>query len=120
MREDRKDISQLCPLKVQEDSLLFADLFADMAAMHNSDYIHIGGDETYLLGHCPECALKAATEGKSKLFVDYMKMMCDIVISLGKKPVMWADILLKYPEAAEELPAETIFVDWNYGSYNFV
>jgi hypothetical protein len=115
IREDRKDISQLCPLKVQEDSLLFADLFADMAAMHNSDYIHIGGDETYLLGHCPECALKAATEGKSKLFVDYMKMMCDIVISLGKKPVMWADILLKYPEAAEELPAETIFVDWNYG-----
>ncbi|HCM59496.1 MAG TPA: N-acetyl-beta-hexosaminidase, partial [Bacteroidales bacterium] len=90
LREDRKEISQLCPLKEEGDSLLFADLFADMAEMHRSDYIHIGGDETYLLGHCPACSLKAATEGKSKLFVDYMKMMCDIVISLGKKPVMWA------------------------------
>jgi len=42
-------------------------------------------------------------------------MMCDIIISLGKKPVMWADILLKYPEAANEMPDETIFIDWNYG-----
>ncbi len=89
LREDQKDISQLCPLKEKEDSLLFTDLFADMAEMHESDYIHIGGDETYLLGHCPACSLKAATEGKSKLFVDYMKMMCNIVISNGKKPVDW-------------------------------
>lgn len=115
LKEDRKDISQLCPLKEEADSLLFADLFADLASMHKSDYIHIGGDETYLLGHCPACSLKAATEGKSKLFVDYMKMMCDIIISLGKKPVMWADILLKYPEAAAEMPDETIYIDWNYG-----
>ncbi len=115
LREDRKDISQLCPLKTEADSLLFADLFADMAEMHHSDYIHIGGDETYLLGHCPACSLKAATEGKSKLFVDYMKMIANTVISLGKKPVMWADILLKYPEAASEMPKETIFIDWNYG-----
>jgi hypothetical protein len=28
---------------------------------------------------------------------------------------MWADILLKYPEAATQLPKETIFIDWNYG-----
>jgi len=115
LKEDRKDISQLCPLEEEADSLLFADLFTDMASMHQSDYIHIGGDETYLLGHCPDCSLKVATEGKSKLFVDYMKMMCDIIISLGKKPVMWADILLKYPEAATEMPDETIFIDWNYG-----
>ncbi len=115
LREDRKDISQLCPLEEEADSLLFADLFADLASMHKSEYIHIGGDETYLLGHCPDCSLKAATEGKSKLFVDYMKMMCDIIISLGKKPVMWADIMLKYPEAVAEMPDETIFIDWNYG-----
>lgn len=115
LREDRKDISQICPLKTEGDSLLFKALFADMASLHPSPYIHIGGDETYLLGHCPACAAKAAEQGKSKLFVDYMKMMCHIVRDLGKIPVMWADILLKYPEAAGELPPETIFIDWNYG-----
>lgn len=115
LREDPKAPSQVCPLKTESDSLLFSNLFADMASLHTSKYIHIGGDETYLLGHCAECSKKAATEGKSKLFVDYMKMMCDIVVKLGKTPVMWADILLKHPEAASELPKQTIFIDWNYG-----
>ena len=115
LKEDRKDISQLCPLKTKADSLLFSDLFSDLASLHNSEYIHIGGDETYLLGHCPECAGKAAKDGKSKLFVDYMKMICEIIVGMGKKPVMWADIILKYPEAAAELPKETVFIDWNYG-----
>ena len=115
LKEDRKDISQICPLKTVADSLLFSDLFADMVSTHTSKYIHIGGDETYLLGHCAECSKKAATEGKSKLFVDYMKMICNIVVGMGKQPVMWADILLKHPEAASELPKETIFIDWNYG-----
>lgn len=115
LKEDKKEISQICPIRVEKNSNLFFELFQDMASMHPSKYIHIGGDETYLLGHCELCSSKAAQEGKSKLFVDYMKMICNQVIQLGKTPVMWADILLKYPEAAEELPKETIFIDWNYG-----
>ncbi|MBJ7881660.1 family 20 glycosylhydrolase [Gelidibacter salicanalis] len=115
LKEDRKDISQLCPMEVLGNKALFTDLFTDLAEMHNSNYIHIGGDETYLLGHDEKCKAKVEKEGKSKLFVDHMKMIAEIVIGLGKKPVMWADIILKYPEAAAELPEETIFVDWNYG-----
>ena len=115
LSEDPKDNSQVCPLKIQADSLLFQDLFADMAAMHPSQYIHIGGDETYLLGHDDTCSAFAQKEGKSKLFVNYMKVMSEIVIKLGKTPVMWADMILKYPEAADLLPKQTILMDWNYG-----
>lgn len=42
-------------------------------------------------------------------------MLCDIVISLGEIPVLWADIALKHPDALKLLPPQTIFVDWNYG-----
>lgn len=115
LKEERKDISQICPLESEGNLALFTDLFTDMATLHKADYIHIGGDETYLLGHCEKCSLKAEKEGKSKLFVDHIKMITHIVTGLGKKPVMWADILLRHPEAAEELPKETIFIDWNYG-----
>lgn len=115
LKEDRKDISQICPLKTEGDSLLFTELFTDLISLHQSKYIHIGGDETYLLGHCADCRKKAEEESKSKLFVDYMSMICESIIELGKTPVMWADILLKHPEAADELPKETVFVDWNYG-----
>jgi len=115
LREDQKDYSQVCPLEKEGDSALFTDLYTELASTHTSKYIHIGGDETYLLGHDEKCRVKAAKEGKSKLYTDYIKMLCDIVIKLGKRPVLWADIALKYPEAIKSLPKGTVFVDWNYG-----
>ena len=115
LRESEKDISQVCPLEVEGDKKLFTDLFKDMISLHKSKYIHIGGDETRLLGHCPKCSAKVAAEGKSKLFADYLAMICKIVTDEGKIPVVWADIVLKYPEIIDQLPKETIFVDWNYG-----
>ncbi len=111
----KKDFSQVCPLQTEQDKALFTDLYTELASTHTSKYLHIGGDETYLLGHDERCRLMVAKEGKSKLYVDYIKMLCDIVIKLGKTPVLWADIALKYPDAIKLLPKGTVFVDWNYG-----
>jgi hexosaminidase len=115
LREDQKDFSQVCPLQTKQDSSLFTDLYTELASTHTSKYIHIGGDETYLLGHDERCRQMVAKEGKSKLYIDYIRMLCNIVIKLGKTPVLWADIALKYPEAIKLLPKGTIFIDWNYG-----
>lgn len=115
LREDQKDYSQINPLKEDLAKELFTDLFKDMISTHQSDYIHIGGDETYLLGHSKESQKKVAEVGKGRLYGDYIKLLCELVVSLGKKPVLWADIALKYPDALKGLPKETVFVDWNYG-----
>ncbi len=34
---------------------------------------------------------------------------------MGKIPVIWADIILKYPESVDQLSKELVFIDWNYG-----
>ena len=115
LREDRKDPSQVCPRRIEAATALFSEIFAEVAALHPSRYFHIGADETYLLGLCKDCRAVAEREGKSRLFVDYVKAMCEVVRRLGKTPVIWADIILKYPEALDELPDDLIFVDWNYG-----
>jgi hypothetical protein len=115
LREDQKDYSQVCPVEISGDSLLFSDLFSELTQMHTSPYFHIGGDETYLLGHDEKCKNKLANESIATLYADYITTMCNIVIKLGKRPVLWADIALKYPDAIKLLPKETIFVDWNYG-----
>ena len=115
LREDDKDFSQVCPSESEKNRELFTRLFKDMAATHPSPYFHIGGDETHLLGHCEKCKKRAAEIGISRLYFDHIKMLCDIVVSLGKRPVLWADIALNYPEYIHLLPKETIFVDWNYG-----
>lgn len=115
LRENELEISQICPIKEKEAKKLFEELFKELVEKHSSKYFHIGGDETYLLGSCKDCQAKVLKTNKSKLYVDYIKMICGILKKLGKTPVMWADIILKHPEAANQLPKDTIFIDWNYG-----
>ena len=115
MREDSRDYSQVCPLK-EESNLLFSEMIDDMISLSTSRYVHIGCDETRLLGKCPDCSEFVKEYGKSKLYVDYVTKICKQVTDKGKIPVLWADIILKYPEYAQDLPKEAIFVDWNYGN----
>lgn len=114
LREDKKDPSQVCPL-CPECHQVFTEIFTEVAALHPSKYIHIGADETRLLGKCRKCAAKVKEEGTSKLFVDYVNEMCGIVAALGKTPIIWSDMILKHPEAVAELPKDLIILDWNYG-----
>jgi hexosaminidase len=115
LREDQKDYSQVNPLKEADTKKLFTTLYKDLISTHSSPYIHIGGDETYLLGRSEASQKKVKALGMGRLYGDYIRMLCETVVSLGKKPVLWADIALKYPEALKGLPKETIFIDWNYG-----
>lgn len=115
LKEDKRDCSQVCPMMADEAEEVFRSIFTEIARMHPSKYLHIGCDETRLLGHCRKCREKVQNEGVSKLYVDYVSKMCSVVSSLGKRPMIWADIILKYPEALESLPEDVIIVDWNYG-----
>ena len=115
LREDNWDMSQVCPLSIKKAVPVFKEIFSEVAALHPSKYFHIGCDETFLLGHCKHCAAYVEKYGKSKLFVEYVKAMCQIVLDMGKIPVIWADIILKHPENLGELPKELVYLDWNYG-----
>lgn len=115
LREDESDLSQVCPCRGLEARSVFTDIFKEMIALHESPYFHIGGDETYLLGRCPLCRKRSETAGESRLYVDYFRQLAEIIISLGKRPLLWIDMLLKYPEAAARMPSECVFIDWNYG-----
>lgn len=115
LREDRYDVSQICPLKKEEVRKLYSALISEIIALHPSKYFHIGGDEAFLLGHCDKCQKYVRQYGKSALFVDYIKMITELIIENGKIPVLWADIVLKHPEAISELPEQCILINWNYG-----
>lgn len=115
LREDKKEVSQVCPLKIEEATEVFKEIFAEVARLHPSKYFHIGADETYLLGDCKECSEVAAKEGKSILFVNYVNAMSKIVLDMGKIPIIWADIILKHPESIDKISKDIIFIDWNYG-----
>lgn len=115
LRESKKDCSQVCPMKGDNAEAVFKTIFGEIAAMHPSGYMHIGCDETRLLGQCNACKAEVERHGVSKLYVDYVSRMCKLVKDYGKTPMIWADIILKYPEALSELPDDVVIVDWNYG-----
>lgn len=115
LREDSKDLSQVCPSEAELNRKLFTSLYTELATTFSSPYLHIGGDETHLLGHCEKCSRRAAQVGISQLYFDHIKLLCNIAVKLGKRPVLWADIALKYPQYIRLLPKQTVFIDWNYG-----
>lgn len=115
MREDLKDVSQICPMEPELNKQLLTDLITEMAEAHPSKYIHLGGDEAYLFGNCNKCSVKVQEEGKATLLSEHLKLVTEIAVSLGKIPILWSDVANKYPEQLSQLPKETIFIVWNYG-----
>ena len=93
LKEDRKDISQLCPMEAMESKALFKDLFSDLVETHNSDYIHIGGDESHATA--------------SEDFIKFINRTQKIVEKHGKKVVGWDEI------AHAELSPNTVIQYWS-------
>ncbi len=118
LRADKNDYAQVDPTRLNEARELFTELYADMLSTHNSQYVHIGGDEARILD-CDRCKKAWGKDGeelgKSKLYVQYMKMIAEIVTAQGKTPLLWADMILAHPEAIADMPKNVIYIDWNYG-----
>ena len=118
LRADKRNLSQIDPTRLDVARDFFTELYSDMLSTHQSQYVHIGGDETRILD-CKRCQEAWGDDGeelgKSKLYVEYMTMIAEIVIAQGKTPLLWADMILAHPDAIAGMPKNVIYIDWNYG-----
>ena len=118
LRADKRNLSQIDPTQLDAARDFFTELYSDMLSTHQSQYVHIGGDETRILD-CKRCQEAWGDDGeelgKSKLYVEYMTMIAEIVIAQGKTPLLWADMILAHPDAIADMPKNVIYIDWNYG-----
>lgn len=89
VREIPSSNFEFCPLKEGSYDLLF-DLWKDaMDATKGSEYLHIGSDETYELGLCDQCQIKANEIGKTGLYHLFSNKATKYVLSKGRKPMIW-------------------------------
>ena len=81
--------------------------------LFSSDLVNICADETFDLGkgRSKELADKIGTE---RMYMEFLKKLCEYVVSRGKVPMFWGDIIRKFPEFITELPKETICMAWGY------
>jgi hexosaminidase len=89
LREVASSNWELCPLKDGSYELLY-DLWEDaMDATPGSEYIHIGTDESWELGHCEKCKAKSEEIGISGLYHLFIKRSGEYLQEKGRKVMCW-------------------------------
>ena len=114
LREGENIWSQYCP--VNPDVLdFYISVCEEILPLHDGPgYFHIGGDESYYLGHCATCQDVVAEKGKDGLYVDYINKICEYLKSRGKTPMLWDDMLTEYPAQIGRLCPEAVVCYWDY------
>ncbi len=107
--------TQICPSKPEAVRFVH-DLIDEVMAWHDSDPLfHIGADEAWFLGTCPDCAPKTAGgKDKAALWLTHTRDICRYVIAQGKRPLVWDDSFWHNPALSSELPPEVILCAWHY------
>lgn len=97
----------------EESYELLTGLISEYMSLFRSDYFNIGADETFDLGKgvTKEIADKSGVE---RLYIDFVNKICKFVVSKGKIPMFWGDVICGFPEYIRELPKETICLNWGY------
>ena len=104
---------QLCPSR--RDAAAFVEsLYRDVSAPFSTGFLHVGGDESWELGECPTCRRRAARVGKHGLYLAHILKVHAVARKLGKRMMLWGDMVLTYRGLAAKLPRDIIIFDWHY------
>jgi len=94
------------------DEFLF-NMLEEVVPLFQSPYFNIGADESWDVGLGANRDL-VARDGIAALHASHYKKVFQKVKALGKKPLMYSDMLLNHPEILSLIPKEVVLVDWHY------
>ncbi len=104
-------------VSVSNDStyVFLKNLLSEIAPAFSSKYFNMAADESWDVGRGASKHLVDSL-GLAQAFVQHYKKVYDILKSLGKKVMMYGDIILDHPEILSEIPKDITIVDWHYGA----
>lgn len=108
-------LSPYCPSRAEVREFLGTWLAEYLSLFSESRFFHLGCDEVWHLGEvCPRCKSRLAAGEKGELMAEHINFLARIVRRAGKRPVIWADMLLIHPEMSEILSRDIVLADWRY------
>ena len=115
LAEEPGKTHEMCPQNPQTLALM-EEIWSEVIACHaNGSYVHLGCDEVFLVEHfCPRCRPYAESGRLAELYCDYVSRLSRFILARGKTPIIWGDMLLKYPQQIHKFPREVIICDWQY------
>ena len=93
--------------RIPESFAVVRSLIDQYMPSFDSAYFNICCDETFDL---------KTSDPDGRCYLDFVKQLVSHVTARGKRVMMWADILLQYPDRITELPEDTVFLNWHYGA----
>jgi hypothetical protein len=102
----------LTPTKEQSYDIIKA-MYADLVPLFPGPFLHVGGDETFELGH-GQTAARAADVGLGRVYLEHLQKVSGILQAYHKQLMFWGDIAVKYPQLLGILPKDMIAVPWDY------
>ncbi len=106
----------VCPSLPATREFLAAYL-TEVAEVFPSRWFAVGLDEVWDMGRCSLCRKRLA-EGESldDLFADHIRWLHELVTgTLGKRMLMWDDLLEELPAALDQIPTDIVQLVWQYG-----
>ena len=94
---------------------LICGMIDEYMALFRSRYFNICADETFDLGKGRNRE-RMAQEGEEALYIGFVRQLCGHVAEQGRIPMLWGDIVLKFPHALAELPLGKICLNWGYSA----
>jgi len=88
-------------------------MISEFMPLFSSDYFNICSDETFDLGKGRSKEL-AAEIGTQQMYIDFLNELAEFLLANNKTPMFWGDIISKFPERINDLPAESICLNWGY------
>lgn len=91
------------------------EMIGEVSACFSSPYFNIAADESWDVG----LGTNKERVKKSDLATvhsEHYKRIFEMVKKYGKKPMMYGDIILDYPDILTKIPQDVTMVDWHYGA----
>lgn len=88
-------------------------MLSEYMALFSSDKFNICADETFDLGKGKAKPL-ADEKGVHRIYIDYVKKLCEFMVEQGKQPMFWGDVICGEPFLVQELPENVICLNWGY------
>jgi hexosaminidase len=89
---------------------LLDDWITQITKLFPSPFFHIGFDETWFL----EYEARKRSKTPEDLYLYMLKQTTDLVEREGKIPLVWVDMLQKYPSIIPKVSRKIIAVPWHY------
>ncbi|OHD76817.1 MAG: hypothetical protein A2V99_04435 [Spirochaetes bacterium RBG_16_67_19] len=92
---------------------LVSGLYDELLPHFSSRQLNVGADEPIDLGH-GRSREACRRQGVGRVYLDFLRKLHGEVTRRGRVMQCWADVLVRHPELAREVPRDLLAIDWGY------